>query len=303
MFCSPYCRAHRSQPRPFWRAGVVVASLGSAVLGVATVDRNGVLADPLRLAADAAAKAPQNWRAQYALGDALVQRQRGDDAIAALEEAIRLDPGEGAPRVQLGNLYLQRHRLDDAERVLTPATVLLEESVVAAAYVQLAAVQQTRGALDAAALDLREALALKPEWTSARRQLASVYARQGLWFGAAGEYGKIVQSNPQLAAAVGPQAAQASYVAAVTFQQGGRPTAAESLLRAALSYRPHWPAAQHYLAYVLAERGAWAEAEQELQRAATAAPTDGAIAENLRRVRAREPLLEPPTETVPGAHQ
>jgi protein O-mannosyl-transferase len=290
-------------PRPFWRAGAVVASVWIALIGVATVDRNGVLADPLRLAADSAAKAPQNWRAQYALGDALAQRQRGDDAIAALEEAIRLDPRQGAPRVQLGNLYLQRHRLDDAERVLTPATLLLEESVVAAAYVQLAAAQQARGALDVATLDLREALALKPEWASARRQLAFIYARQGLWFSAAGEYGKVVQSNPQLAAAVSPQAAQASYLAAVAFQQGGKPTASESMLRTALSYRPQWPVAQHYLAYVLAARGAWAEAEQELQRAAAAAPTDGAITENLRRVRARQPLLEPPSETVAGARQ
>lgn len=290
-------------PRPFWRAGAAVASLWIALLGVATVMRNAVLADPLRLAADSAAKAPRNWRAQYALGDALAQRQRDDEAIGALEAAIQLDPRQGAPRVQLGTLYLQRHRLDDAERVLTPATLLLEESVVAAAYVQLAAAQQARGALDHAALDLREALALKPEWTAARRQLAVVYARQGLWFSAAGEYGKLVQSSPQLAAAVSSQAAQASYFAAVTFQQGGKPTAAESMLRTALSYRPQWPAAEHYLAYVLAARGAWAEAEPLLQHAAVAAPTDAAIAENLRRLRARAPLVEPPSDSVPAVRQ
>ena len=297
-----YIAARRGHsPRPLWRAGAVAAGIWIALLGLATIERNAVLADPLQLAADSAAKAPGNWRAQYALGDALAQRQRGDEAIAALEDSIRLDPRQGAPRVQLGNLYLQRHRLDDAERVLAPATQLLEQSVVAAAYVQLAAVQQARGAFDIAALDLREALALQPEWTSARRQLASIYTRQGLWFSAAGEYGKIAEGNPQLAASVAPQAAQASYLAARTFQEGGRSTAAESMLRTALSYRPHWPAAQHYLAYVLAARGASAEAEQELQRAAAAAPGDASIAENLQRVRAHEPLVEPPPEAVAAA--
>ena len=174
---------------------------------------------------------------------------------------------------------------------------------MAAAYVQLAAVQQARGALDQAALDLREALALKPDWASARRQLASVYLRQGLWFSAAGEYGKIIQMNPQLAAAVSPEAAQASYIAGVTFQEAGRSTAAESMLRAALSYRSQWPAARHYLAYILAARGAWAEAEQQLQRAAAAAPADASIAESLRRARAHEALLEPPTDSVPRPRQ
>jgi Flp pilus assembly protein TadD len=287
----------RRDPQPLWRAGAAAAAVWIALLGAATVHRNAVFADPLRLAADTAAKAPDNWRAQYAFGDALVQHQRGDEAIQPLENAIRLDPRQGAPRVQLGSLYVQRHQLDDAERVLTPAISLLEESVVAAAYLQLAAVNQARGAFDQATLDLREALALKPDWAPARRQLAAIYMRQSMWFNAAVEYRTMVQLNPQLAAAVAPDAARASYQAGVALQQSGRLTASESMLRAALKYRSDWPAAQHYLAYVLAARGDWPGAEAALRQAAAAAPADTAISDNLRRAQAHEPLAEPPVDS------
>ncbi len=280
-------------PQPFWRAGAAAAAVWIALLGVATVHRNAVLADPLRLAQDSAAKAPDNWRAQYALGDALLQRQRGDEAIAPLENAVRLDPRQGAPRVQLGSLYVQRRQFDDAERVLTPATGLLEESVVAAAYLQLAAVYQARGAFDQATLELREALALKPDWAPARRQLAAIYMRQSMWFNAAVEYRTMMELNPQLTAAVAPDAAWASYQAGVALQQSGRLTAAEGMLRGAVKYRSDWPAAQHYLGYVLAARGDWSGAEAALRQAAATAPTDGAIADNLRRAQAHEPLVQP----------
>src|SRR6185369_1809850 len=148
------------------RIGGVVAALWIAGLAAATVARNEVLAEPLALAEDSVAKAPNNWRAHYALADELTRRKREDQAITEFEESIRLDPQQGAPRVQLGGIYIARRRYADAERVLTPATELMEESVVAAAYLQLAGVHQARGETDEAVMDLQHVIALKPEWLS-----------------------------------------------------------------------------------------------------------------------------------------
>jgi tetratricopeptide (TPR) repeat protein len=278
-------------------AGVLVAWI--ALLGIATVHRNEVLGSTLRLAVDTAEKAPQNWRAQFALGVELAQQHRTDDAIAAFEDSIRLDPHQGAPRVQLGGLYVARRQYDDAERVLVPATALLEESIVAGAYVQLAAVHQARGDVDATMSDLQHAAKLKPEWGPVHRQLAGLFKHRGVWYAAAGEYEKaaaLMPQRPELRA----EAAVASYKAARVLASANRPADAEIVARKAVQYRPQWPAADRLLAYVLAQLGQWDDAAAALRRAAAADPANAAIADDLRRVQAREPLALPPADAVGG---
>jgi len=280
------------------RIGGVVAALWIAGLAAATVARNEVLAEPLALAEDSVAKAPNNWRAHYALADELTRRKREDQAITEFEESIRLDPQQGAPRVQLGGIYIARRRYADAERVLTPATELMEESVVAAAYLQLAGVHQARGETDQAIMDLQHVIALKPEWLSPHLQLAKLFARRGAWFAAAGAYGDAVALKPDRAD-LRNEAAMASYAAARIFHEDGRPHAAQRMLEKVTLYRPGWAASDHYLGYMLAERGRWDDAQVALERAAAADPSNAMIAENLRRIRAREPLLMPPDEGPP----
>ena len=82
-------------------------------------------------------------------GEALIEAERPDDAIAAYEEALRLNPDQGSARIALGQIYMQQRRYDDAERVLEPATKHSEESVVAAALQNLGYVYQARGDLTA----------------------------------------------------------------------------------------------------------------------------------------------------------
>lgn len=283
------------------RAAAGFALAWIAVLGLATIARNAVLADPLALAADSVAKAPHHWRAHYALGDELMRRQRDDEAIAAFEESIRLDGNQGAPRVQLGGLYIARRRYEDAERVLTPATDLLEESVVAAAHLQLAAVYQARGDQDGAALALQHVVTLKPQWVTAHVQLAALFARRGAWFAAAGEFDKAVTLSPNRPA-LREDAARASYAAARDFHEAGRPNAAISMLEKAAAFRPEWAAPEHFRAYVLAERDEWDAAALALQRAAAREPGNALIAENLRRAHAHEPLIAPPDEGPARLH-
>jgi tetratricopeptide (TPR) repeat protein len=274
------------------RVGAAAAGVWIALLGVATIARNRVLQDPVALAADSLEKAPQNWRAHSAYGEAMLDAGHTDEGVRALEEAIRLNPDIGSARVELGQIYLKARRLDEAEAVLRPATNAMEESVAAAAHVQMAQVAYARGDLRAATWELQQALSLKPNWDQAHRQLAHVYARLGLWFSSAGEYQKLLQIKPQLANDVAAQAALVHYNAGRGFQARNQTGGAVTMLRGALRFRPNWAAAHHYLAYLLAANGEWSEAERELGQIP---PSDDPLAAaDLQRVRDRQPLSPPP---------
>jgi Flp pilus assembly protein TadD len=281
-------------PRTAWRAGVAVAALWIAVLGIATMQRNAVFADAFRFAEDNARKAPQHWRAQYLYGDALAKKGQIDDAIAAYEEAIRLNPDQGSARIALGSIYLQRRRYDDAERVLEPATRQPEESVVAAAQQNLAVVYQVRGDLDRAEEALLRALELKPQWTSVQRQLAALYARKEFWLPAARYYNDALKANPRLQSQIAKPAAVANFKAGIQLADERQFDWALALFDQALQLDPSLWRARGYIAYVAVMRGDFARAERELLRIDRDHPGDPWTAESLQRARDGLPFVPPP---------
>ena len=68
------------------------------------MQRNEVLQDEYSVFADAAEKAPWNWRNHATVGNTLIALRRPDEAMAAFERAIALNPEAGTPRVPLGDL-------------------------------------------------------------------------------------------------------------------------------------------------------------------------------------------------------
>jgi tetratricopeptide (TPR) repeat protein len=281
-------------PRTLWRGAAVAAGVWIAALGVATMQRNEVFADGFRFAEDNARKAPQNWRAQYQLGEALRRRSQADDAIVAYEDAIRLNPNQGSARIALGSLYLQRRRYDDAERVLEPAAQQPEESVVAAAEQNLAVVYQTRGDLDRAEKALLRSLALKPQWTSAQRQLAGVYSRKELWLLAARSYADAMRTDPRLRSQLAGPASIASFKAGVQLADARRFPRALEFFNQALDYDPTLWRARGYIAYVAVVEGDWTRAAAELEYIQRRHPGDPWTEDALERVRNGLPIVPPP---------
>src|SRR5262249_42638316 len=131
-----------------------------------------------------------------------------------------------------------------------------------------------------------------PDWDQAHRQLGYIYARLGLWLLSTDEYRKAVKLKPRLAADVAPQASVSAYNAALYYQAQGKPKAAIGMLTTALQYRPTWTEARHYLAYVSASTQRGSEAARGLLQ--LPAPAGSLGADDLQRVRAREPLQPPP---------
>ena len=289
--------ARAGQPAaPLRKAGTVLVALWIALLGAATVARNAVLQEPIAFAADSVEKAPDNWRAHSSYGEALQTAGRSDEAMHEFEEAVRLNPKVGSPRVELGQLYLRSGRVDEAEVVLQPATAELEESVAAAAYRQLAAIAEQRGDPWKAVELLREAVRRKPGWSTSHAQLAGVYARIGLWYGAAGHYNRALRLNSRLISSLGPAAATANKRAAAKQLEDGNAADARRLLELALRYQPNDLAARHYLAVVHATTGAWDQAQEQLAALRQKLPDDALLRDNLQRARDHQPLVAPPLD-------
>lgn len=280
--------------RALEQAGIVALALWIALLGALTLRRNEVLADPLALARDSIAGAPHHWRPYFELGSGLAAQGRSEEAIAALREAVRLDPEQGAPRVQLAGLLLRTGELDEAEAVARPATERSEESIVAAAYQVLAHVSERRGDPLAAADLLHQAARAKPEWASLRRHRARLLARDGTWYPAALDYNRAIALKPSLLPRLRADAVRANLKAAEAMRARDLPRGAIRFAEIALSYEPGSRAARWQLAAAASAAGEWARAEAELQALQAAAPHDTAVDGALIQVRARQPVDPPP---------
>jgi tetratricopeptide (TPR) repeat protein len=113
-------RAHAALRLPPARARAV-AWLGAAALlvplALATVARNRVWSDPVRLWSDAARKAPGVFAPHFLLAGAL--RVRGDcaEAIPSYRQAIALVPGYLDARNDLGICLFETGEIAEARRV------------------------------------------------------------------------------------------------------------------------------------------------------------------------------------------
>lgn len=80
--------------------------------------------DALRALALVAAAEPQNWRARSALGAALDQLGRFDEARQAYQEALAISPNEPGVMTNLGVSHIMAGEPDEAEPILRQAAAL-----------------------------------------------------------------------------------------------------------------------------------------------------------------------------------
>jgi tetratricopeptide (TPR) repeat protein len=100
----------RSRARTLITAGCLVVG---ALAGL-TLLRNAGYRTPVALWSDTVANRPQNWRAQFNQGVALLDGGRAADAARSFERAIALRPAEAKVHYSLGNALLELERLPDA---------------------------------------------------------------------------------------------------------------------------------------------------------------------------------------------
>jgi len=124
---------------------------------------------------------PQHGRAYYLKGFCSAVLEKNDDAIAALQKSIELDPSFAGTRTLLGKVYIREGKFAEAETVLRQET----ENTSAAPEVQTDAWLSLGGALreekktaDAIAA-FEKAIELAPSRPEGYVELSSLYADSG----------------------------------------------------------------------------------------------------------------------------
>jgi tetratricopeptide (TPR) repeat protein len=287
--------ASRSAARSAERIALAAAPLWIAALGFGTAARNETLQDPLALARDSAAKAPDNWRNQFGLGAALVEAGKTEEAVAPFERSIALNPEQGTSRIMLGDIYARAGRLEEAETILLPATDVREESVAAGAYRQLGFLYKAQNYPTAAIAMFEQALARKPSWHSLELQIVRLLRYEGDFHAAAVRLNHLTREVPSYAGSLSREIAQTNLLGGVQSFELGEPDFARNMLSIAMGDPKTFPAAAHYLAYVESRVGNDTEALRLLIDLERRGLADSAALANLERARAGEDLAAPTT--------
>jgi len=118
-----------------------------------------------------------------------------DEAIAALEEAIRLDPDYALAHYYLGRVYYLQDQLDQAAAAFEKAIQIDPE--MAEAYTSLGAVYSAQGKTEEAIAACKTAIQLDPNDDMAYYNMALAYSDKGYFDEAITAYEEAIRINPE----------------------------------------------------------------------------------------------------------
>jgi tetratricopeptide (TPR) repeat protein len=154
------------------RRAPAVGLLVVALLCVRTISRNIVWSRPVSLWLEAAEYAPDHWLPRLALGEALHEQGRHEEAIVSLRAALALRPEEALGYAKLGLCLIETGRLVEASATFEGLRRLDPRSPVAAAGLGLVAARTGDSIL--ARRFFVEALELDPRSVPVRQSLAEM---------------------------------------------------------------------------------------------------------------------------------
>lgn len=180
------------------RAFLPVAATVVATWGVLTVQRNHDYRSVVAIWADTAAKRPENARAHYALGTALLHDNRPAEAIPPLERAVALDPAFPGACSNLGTALSAVGRDADAARYYEQA--LKQNPADPDANNNLGTMFYTARRMDEAIACYRRALQSRPDYVEAEYNLALALADSGRTDEAVATFRSLLARRPDLVA-------------------------------------------------------------------------------------------------------
>jgi Flp pilus assembly protein TadD len=250
------------------RAARVAAGLSLvivAALAVVTIRQVPLWKDGLTIFSHAALVTPDNTDARHALGAALSQAGRTDEAIAEYREAIRLDPASAVALHSLGCSLTTRGDAAGAIRAFENALRVGPDSTETRNSLGVAWLAM--GNIDEAVRQYREALRLQPDNADAWNNLGVAAYRKGDVPEAVRCFIEAVRLNPRL----------------------GHVDEAEQSLRKAIEVDPRFAEAYDTLGLVLVRRGNFAGAAAQFEQAVRLSPGDYRPMKHLARLLATCP--------------
>ena len=262
----------------------------------ATVERNLDWRDNFSLWADTIQHSPDAYIAYNNLGLAHINRNEPDQAVAILEEALRLNPAYAKSHYNLGLVFEKRGQLAVAAVQFERAVAL--DSRFAKASHNLGAVRSRQGLYGRAIEAYVEALRIRPDFVQAHHDLGAAYAAVGkldmaidqyhqalnlapdfaeAFFGlgnAHGKKGMLEISADQFARAIElkPDYAEAHHNLGVIHAKQGKFEQAAKEYEAALSIKPGYAQAYHSLGALLASQGLFSQAARQWEEALRLSP-------------------------------
>jgi protein O-mannosyl-transferase len=171
----------------------VVLAVG--LLSAATVARNYLYLDDIRMLEDVIAKSPDKPRVLSILGTAYFDAGRFDEAIVTLTRAVQLRPDNVNALGNLGCAYYAKGQFEEATRSFQRAIELAPDNYQV--HASLGVCYFNEGRVVDAEREYRRALAINPNFGDARKNLARLYTLQGRSVEAIAQYRTILAFEPQ----------------------------------------------------------------------------------------------------------
>jgi tetratricopeptide (TPR) repeat protein len=166
------CRSLRSPSA----ADASLAAARSLSLQALDAQQRGQPDQAEALFASAVEQCPSDERARHGYARSLWQRGAQDQAVAHMEEAVRLSGNDPERLVELGDMYLHRGELRRAGQHADRAIVA--NAQLAAAWALRGQVQQAVGQRDAALASFHQALSRRASYPDVQLAIAAIYTQQ-----------------------------------------------------------------------------------------------------------------------------
>jgi protein O-mannosyl-transferase len=181
--------------RLFLGGAVVVIVL----LGAATVARNDLYTDKIRLMEDILAKSPNRWATRLGLGYAYMEARRFDEAISEYTKILREIPNDVNMISNLGYALQAKGQINEAMEQFRRAVAIAPNS--SHAHGGLGFGYLDMNLVAAAEQEFKTSLELDPHYGAVREALAHLYDKQGRIAEAIEQYRALLEFDPQNQAA------------------------------------------------------------------------------------------------------
>jgi tetratricopeptide (TPR) repeat protein len=192
------------------------------------------------------------------LGEAYVHAGRLLEAEKSYQKALQKEPGRSSPNMYLATQYFREGRFD--EGVQQANLLLAKEPQNAGAYVLKGFIAESRGMLETAKENYRQALNIDPDLAIAANNLAYILAEQGRDIGSALTWAQTARRRL-------PDSPNNADTLGWIYYKLGRYVLARDQLQFAVSKDPDSPLFQYHLGMIYKETGQIDQAEAALKQA------------------------------------
>ncbi|MEM8607234.1 MAG: tetratricopeptide repeat protein [Myxococcota bacterium] len=222
-------------------------------------------AEAVAVLVEAQQKVEINAEVRRLLGDAELERNRIDEAIAEYTEALTLEPRDSSAQFGLAVAYRRKNALDEASAALAQVEAL--DAQYPGLALEKGRLAEANGDLEGAAASYRAAIAKNPEDMALQSRLGAVLAMTGKLGDADKVLRAVLEAHPYSAEAE-------HYLGRVDLERGDIVSARQHFLQA-MRLEPQNGQYRLYVAWAALDSGEWTTALRELNQTLKLDPTLG----------------------------